>query len=62
MQNRIYIVTHGEEVVFVNASSRTAAINYVARSTISAKVAGQRDLLGLSIEDIEDASGGLFNG
>ena len=55
MAKRIYVVTGGDKRVFVNASNKSAAIGFVARNSISAKVASQRDLLGLNIEDIFEA-------
>ena len=54
-ETRIYAVkTHGK-VRLVNASNKTQAINHVARDTITAEVAGQMELLGRAVSDVEQA-------
>jgi hypothetical protein len=53
---RIYVVSTPAGNRLVNAANRMQAENHVARKTISARVAGQMDLIGRAKEDIEEAS------
>ena len=58
-QKRIYVVTTDAGARLVEAASKAQAISYVAKSTISAEVASQRDLVslvanGLGVEGMGD--------
>lgn len=61
MENtRIYIVGHGQEIRLIRAGHRAQALNHVAKTLISVKVAAQNDLVdalqkGISIENAVDA-------
>ena len=46
-QKRIYVVTTDAGARLVEAASRAQAISYVAKNTITADVASQRDLVSL---------------
>ena len=45
MQQRIYIVGHGQEVRLIRAAHKAQALAHVARSIINVKVASQDELV-----------------
>jgi len=47
MPTRIYVVNSNDKDELIEASSKAAAVNHVARGTIKAKVASQFELLAL---------------
>ena len=54
---RIYVVTTSEGNRLVEAANKSQAVNHVAKDTISAEVAGQRDLIelvsaGIKVESV----------
>lgn len=59
MQQRIYIVGHGQEVRLIRAAHKAQALAHVARSIINVKVASQDELVtalgrGISVEGVVD--------
>jgi hypothetical protein len=59
MQQRIYIVGHGQEVRLIRAAHKAQALSHVARSIINVKVASQDELVtalnrGISVESVVD--------
>lgn len=59
MQQRIYIVGHGQEVRLIRAAHKAQALAHVARSIINVKVASQEELVaalgrGISVEGVVD--------
>jgi hypothetical protein len=59
MQQRIYIVGHGQEIQLIRASHKAQALAHVARSIINVKVASQDELVtalgrGISVESVVD--------
>ena len=52
---RIYAVHVHGKVRLVQASNKSQAINHVARDTITAEVAMQKDLLGRTLDEVEKA-------
>lgn len=56
---RIYVIGHGTNERLVNAANRSQAVNHVARTIISARVASQSDLVkmlgrGVAVEETSD--------
>jgi hypothetical protein len=59
MQQRIYIVGHGQEIRLIRAAHKAQALSHVARSIINVKVASQDELVtalnrGISVESVVD--------
>ena len=59
MQQRIYIVGHGQEIQLIRAAHKAQALAHVARSIINVKVASQDELVtalgrGISVESVVD--------
>jgi hypothetical protein len=59
MQQRIYIVGHGQEIRLIRASHKAQALAHVAKSIINVKVASQDELVtalgrGISVESVVD--------